>query len=216
MPTELVEILKAITGNDALDVNGKGRDIVSEPLPGKVFASSNDLIVFNDPSGVLFDRFVCLKFTRSFLPPDHPEFVEGQEQDPELEDKLEKELPGILNWAIAGLHRLRKQKRFTQPASSIGLRNELAEDGSPIKRFVGDCLIRVASGRALVDATYETWVLWCGDNDLDAGTKRPFGKLLKAACPWITREKVPTGDEPRPHEYRGLEIRNTVKRQAPV
>ena len=149
MPPEIVEILKAITGANAVDINGKGRDIVSEPLPGKVFAATNDLLTFTDDSGVFFDRLVYLKFTRSFFPPDHADYLEGQEQGPDLETKLENELPGILNWAVQGLRRVREKKHFTQPASSLALKNEFAEDGSPIKRYVSDCLIRVPSGHVL-------------------------------------------------------------------
>ena len=85
LPPEIVEILKAITGNDPLDINGKGRDIVSEPIHGKVIAATNNLLQFADDSGAFFDRLVPLKFTRSFLPPDHPDYIEGQEQDPGLE-----------------------------------------------------------------------------------------------------------------------------------
>lgn len=217
LPPEVVEILKAITGNDPIDINGKQRDIVSESLTGKVFAATNDLLTFEDVSGAFFDRLVVLKFTRSFYPPDHADYVKGQEQDPELEGTLLGELPGILNWALTGLQRVRTRQRFTQPASSIALKNELADDGSPVKRFVTDCLIRVPSGRVLVDAVHEAWATWCLAHDLDSGSKRSFGRLLKAACPWIEREKAATGDGPRPYEYRGLELRsNAARQQAPA
>ena len=187
IPPEVVEIIKAIIGNDPIDVNGKGRDIVTEPLPGKIFAASNDMIDFIDPSGAFFERLITLKFTRSFLPPDHPDYVAGQDQDPDLKDKLTAELPGILNWAIQGLYRVKKNKRFIQSATSLALKNELAQEGTPIKKFISDCL--VLSGSVLVDTVYERYQSWCTEHDYECDTKRDFGKLLKAACPTIKNEK---------------------------
>jgi putative DNA primase/helicase len=210
LPPEIVEILKAVTGADAIDINGKGRDIVTEPLPGKVFAATNDLLTFTDDSGAFFDRLVGLKFTRSFYRPDHPDYVEGQEQDPDLELKLEGELTGILNWALQGLKRVQARKRFTQPASSIALRNALSEEGAPIKRYVSDRLIHVPSSGLLVDEVFDSWSAWCTAHEVDEGTRRGFGKLLLAACPWIKRQKVSSGIEPRPHEYRGIAFRSAV------
>ena len=206
LPPEIVEILKAISGNDPLDINGKCRDVVSEEIPGKIFAASNDLIEFVDPSGAFFERLVTLKFSRSFLPPEHPDYIEGQTQDPDLEEKLASELPGILNWAIAGLHRLRKHKQFTQPAASVALKNELLTDGSPIKQFLADRTVASPTGRESVDDLFASWVNWCEGQDQDHGTKRSFGKLLHSARSSLRRERSAAGD--RRYEYRGIELRN--------
>ena len=212
LPPEIVEILKAITGNDQVDVNGKGRDIVSEPLTGKIIASTNDLLTFEDDSGALFDRLIALKFTRSFLPVDHPDYVEGQDQDPQLENKLQTELPGILNWAIQGLQRVKQRQRFTLPASSNALKEELAAEGSPVKRFVSDCLVREPAGRVPVDDTFQLWEAWCDTAEVDAGSKKAFGKILRSACPWIKNEKADVSDDngKRPREYRGIAVRSAV------
>jgi len=218
LPPEVVEILKAITGGDDVDVNGKGRDIVSEPLHGKIIASTNDLLTFDDDSGAFFDRLVALKFTRSFLPADHPDYVDGQDQDPGLEDKLANELPGILNWAVAGLHRLQKRWRFTLPASSNALKNELAAEGSPIKRFAADHLVRDPGGRVGVTDLFVLWQDWCEAESLDCGTHRSFGMLLRSACPWVEcmRASAVDANNERPREYRGIVLRNTVKQQTPA
>ncbi len=48
------------------------------------------------------DRFIFLKTTQSFY---------GRE-DLELEGRMAAELPGILNWSLAGLARLKRRKKF--------------------------------------------------------------------------------------------------------
>jgi putative DNA primase/helicase len=50
-----------------------------------------------DASGALVSRYVVLTMTESFY---------GREQT-DLTDELYQEMPGILNWAIRGLERLR-------------------------------------------------------------------------------------------------------------
>jgi putative DNA primase/helicase len=213
LPPEIVEICKTISGGDGVDINGKGRDIVTRPLSGKIIASTNDLLEFNDPSGALFERLVGLKFTRRFLPKDHPEFIEGQEQDPELERKLDAELPGILNWALDGLARLRNKKRFSQPAASLALKTELSEEGSPVKKFIADCLI-VGNGKVATNTVYERWVTWCSANQYTpdnhpAGSPRAFGKLLSSALPQLQR-KHGAGKQRETYYYYGIELRNAT------
>ena len=218
LPSEIVEMLNIISGNDTLDINGKNRDIVSETLSGKLIATTNDLLVFDDPSGALFNRLIVLKFTRSFLPPDHPEHVEGQDQDPELEAKLALELPGILNWSIQGLQQLRKRWQFTRPASSVALKEELASESSPIKQFVANHLIRDPHGRVTVNELYTLWVQWCVAEDIDPISPRSMGMLLRSACPWAKCERSSTLDATgvRPREYHGITIKNTVRHRTPA
>jgi putative DNA primase/helicase len=60
---------------------------------------TNELPRFSDSSGALAGRFVILRMTESFY---------GKE-DTGLTQRLLAELPGILNWAIEGWHRLRER-----------------------------------------------------------------------------------------------------------
>jgi putative DNA primase/helicase len=208
LSAETIETLKAITGGDSLDINGKNRDITSEPIPAKIMAATNDLLEFNDDSGAFFDRMVALKFTKSFYPKNHDDYVEGQDQDPELETKLDAELAGIFVWAIDGRARLHQHKRFTQPAASLELKNTLREDGSPIKKFVSDCLVSVPDSTASVDEVFERWEAWCSKNSYEKGTKRTFGRLLNSALPALKRKRLPNGS--RGYAYIGVELRNNA------
>jgi putative DNA primase/helicase len=212
LPSDAMEVLKGISGLENMEIEGKHRDAVTETLQGIIFASSNDLIEFNDPSGALLNRLLVLKHTKSFLPPDNDDYVPGQEQDTTLKDKLLTELPGILNWALIGLKRITENKQFAQPAASKYLKNELREEGSPIKQFVKDCLVHKVDGVALVDDVFTQWETWCQSHDYGSdvvGTKQMFGKLVRVACPAVKRDKAMKKDKTgqRPHEYRGIELK---------
>ena len=60
------------------------------------------------------------------------------ELDPFLEDKLMKELPGILLWALQGLQRLIKQKGFTRTRNQDRLINEFRAVNNPLYTFIED------------------------------------------------------------------------------
>ena len=61
----------------------------------------------------------------------HTQSFFGRE-DPGLMDKLLRELPGILLWAVQGWQRLRERGRFVQPASGRQFVSDLEDLGSPI------------------------------------------------------------------------------------
>ena len=102
----LEELLKSISGEDAVDIHRKGLPpLTGVKLPTRIVIVSNDPPKFCDPSGAMDRRMMSLPTHRSFL---------GTE-DVTLTNKLLAELPGILNWAIEGWERLHSRGRFEAP-----------------------------------------------------------------------------------------------------
>ena len=102
----LEELLKSISGEDAVDIHRKGLPpLTGVKLPTRIVIVSNDPPKFCDPSGAMDRRMMSLRTHRSFL---------GTE-DITLTNKLLGELPGILNWAIQGWERLRSRGCFEAP-----------------------------------------------------------------------------------------------------
>ena len=67
-------------------------------------------------------------------------------EDHELTDKLAMELPGILNWSLRGLDRLRARGYFRMPQSSTDAIHQLEDLASPITAFLRDwCIIDLSS-----------------------------------------------------------------------
>jgi putative DNA primase/helicase len=87
---------------------------------------SNELPRLADASGALASRFIVLLLTRSFF---------GRE-DQTLTGKLLTELPGILNWGIAGWRRLTERGYFVQPGSALDAVQQLEDLGSPTRAFL--------------------------------------------------------------------------------
>ena len=168
----VIERLLCISGEDALTVDRKFMSSVTMKLAARFMFLSNELPRLNDASGALARRFLILRLTESFY---------GRE-DTTLTEKLLAELPGILNWAIAGWHRLHARGRFCMPQSGADAMLDLEELSSPVSAFVrSECVVGVGQ-RVRVDDLYEAWARWCSrDGRTVVSTKQTFGRDLVAA-----------------------------------
>jgi putative DNA primase/helicase len=119
---------------------------------------------------------VLLRLPQSFL---------GRE-DHGLFARLLRELPAILNWAVAGWGRLAARGRFVQPASAQQSIEALADLTSPIGAFLRDCTITGARRRVDCDSLFVEWVTWCQRQGRDhPGNAQTFGRDLRAVLPAI-------------------------------
>jgi P4 family phage/plasmid primase-like protien len=186
----IVERLLSISGEDAQTVDRKNMRPVTAKLAVRFVILTNELPRLNDPSGALVGRMVLLRQMKSWY---------GKE-DPRLTDKLLRELPGILLWAIDGWHRLHARGHFVQPSSSLKVVRELEDLSSPIGAFLREHCVIGPSLEAPVRALFDRWRRWCDDvGQRDAGTEQTFGRDLRAAIPGL--------DDRRPHHSDGRRFR---------
>ena len=124
----ITERLLSISSQDQMTVARKFKSAWDGQLMTRFMIITNDLPSMSDNSGALAGRYMILLLIKSFF---------GKE-DPALTGKLLKELPGILNWAIAGYRRLRERGHFVQPKSSQEAADEIEMLAAPVKAFIRD------------------------------------------------------------------------------
>jgi putative DNA primase/helicase len=194
----IAERLLSVSGEDALTIDRKYRDPWTGTLPTRFLILTNELPRIADASGALASRFVVLTLTSSFY---------GRE-DHGLTSRLLTELPGILNWSLAGLERLRQRGYFAQPASSADAIAELEDLGAPVGAFVRE-RCSVGPGKSFsCQMLYDAWKTWCeAQGRKDAGTVQTFGRDLRAAVPGLktTRPSDGTGGK-LPRQYSGITV----------
>jgi putative DNA primase/helicase len=171
----LAERLLSITGEDAQNVNRKHQAFWNGRLYLLFLILANEIPRFVDASGALASRFVVLVLTESFY---------GRE-DRKLTDSLLTELPGIFNWALEGLDKLRDEGHFTLPQSSLEAIRTLEDLASPVNAFVRDWCIVSPQERYNVKGLYSAWTRWCELEGHKPGSQIVFGRNLKAAYPQI-------------------------------
>jgi putative DNA primase/helicase len=191
----VAERLLSISGEDGITIDRK----FIEPWTGRLSARfailTNELPRLADVSGALVSRFIVLTLRHSFL---------GRE-DLGLTERLLQELPGIMNWAIEGWHRLRKRGYFVQPGSSEDAIQELEDLGSPVSAFLREWC-EVAPGKIVNCALlFAHWRVWCEDQGRDhPGTVQSFGRDLRSVVPGLaTVNRRASGDE-RERHYEGI------------
>jgi len=211
---KIVEVLKSVIGEDSLSINTKYESkFPSLRLPTRFVIASNSVPRLLDASGALSHRFLFVPFEMSFV---------GRE-DIHLEEKLLRELPGIANWALAGLKRLRAAGgRFTLGDGHRKLASQYAADTSPIMAWVrsemvvhrradpGDlppeCLTGQSVSIGKSDA-YDLYCLWCEGHDIEPTRPAWFGRDLKTLIPKLQEGRDTLSDGSRVRVYRGIGVR---------
>ncbi|MGH7179424.1 MAG: phage/plasmid primase, P4 family [Tepidisphaeraceae bacterium] len=192
----VTERLLSISGEDLLTIDRKNREAVTLKLNTRIMLLTNELPKLVDASGALSNRFLILSLRKSYL---------GAE-DTTLTNRLLDELPGIAYWALEGLTRLQDEKRFTVPAASDAIRQELSDLASPVSAFLRDCC-KVRPGLSVsVTNAFIAWQIWCGEQGRrEHGTAATFGRDLRSAVPGLGMRQLRSGDA-RHREYEGVGV----------
>lgn len=193
----ILEILKGIVGEDAVNVNRKHLPhLTNIRLRLRFVIVVNDLPDFSDPSGAFAARLCILPFPNSFV---------GME-DKMLEQELRREAPGILNWAIEGYKRLRKKGEFNVPRSAIELHDSYRRSTSPIRAFIEDCCVLGAGYVTLVDDIYTCYLAWARANGHEPLGKTKFGQRLRHDGVRLERQRLRRNGQARRPHYCGIGI----------
>lgn len=191
-----VERLLSITGEDMLSVGRKWKSAVSTKMTARITLISNELLQLGDASGALVGRMLALKTTQSFY---------GRE-DTGLTERLMGELPGILNWALAGKRRLAERGRFLQPSSAREMLRATQEANDPVGTFIDICCEIDPCYSATKAEVFEAYCRWCAQENMKAWTHPVFSKSLQASKPEITMGRPRGADGKQHHVYVGLRL----------
>jgi putative DNA primase/helicase len=177
----IAECLLSVSGEDDQTIDRKHLPAWTGRLSTRFVLISNELPRLRDASGALASRIILLAFNRSFY---------GQE-DLGLYDRLTRELPEVLLWAIAGWKRLRARGRFIQPRGGRELLDAMGELASPISAFLRERCVFEPQSCVPAATLYESWRAWCQEHGRDAvGDEAAFGKDLHAAIPGLTKTRL--------------------------
>jgi P4 family phage/plasmid primase-like protien len=176
-----VERLKSISGEDAQQINPKGKAYIEvDKLRTRFVIMSNELQKLTDPTGALANRFIYLVTTQSFY---------GRE-DVNLEAKLMAELPGIFNWALAGYFRLKERGGFLESKAGKEAKARAEELGSPVISFVRDaCTVKPGKQTRCQDL-YDAYKRWTEEEGRSKMGRTRFYEEFSRAFPDCARSKV--------------------------
>ncbi|MFP4218443.1 MAG: hypothetical protein ACLFR6_06355, partial [Salinarchaeum sp.] len=133
--------------------------------------SANELPDVNDDDEAFFRRILLVAF---------PTTVPKDERDPRLDQKLQSELAGVLNWAIEGLQRLLEQHAFTGDRPPWQTQETWAKWGASTERFIEVCL-QEGSDNIRKSKLYQAYTRFCEDESIPAESQHKLTREMKEA-----------------------------------
>ena len=125
-----------------------------------------------------YSRWLPIAFDNQFKQDEQDKFLLKK-----LTDK--KELSGLLNWAIEGLHRLLKNNKFTFDKSLNEVKDIMQRSSHPLAAFSQDCLEQEDGNDVSKEEMFIVYSKWCQDNTKARATKDQLGKNLLRFVPYL-------------------------------
>ncbi len=120
--------LKAITGGDAVSVDPKYQNPYSTHIPAVILAVNNNPMRFTDRSGGVSRRRVIIHF---------PEQIAPEERDPQLRDKIARELAVIVRQLMQKFSDPLAARTLLQSQQNSGEALSIKRDADPTFDFCG-------------------------------------------------------------------------------
>ncbi|MDU1509965.1 MAG: phage/plasmid primase, P4 family [Clostridium butyricum] len=171
------ENMKALISGDSITIDIKHKQPIEYKPICKLIFLVNSLPNTTDVTYGYFRKILIVPFNRKF---------EGEDKDVNLFEKIkDDEMPGILNWALEGLKRLRSNNyKFTESNAINKLMDKYQKDQNPVISFVEDMIVadeeNKISKKELINKYY-TWVHQQGIDDKNSTSNQKFWKMLEAA-----------------------------------
>lgn len=161
---------KEIAAGDPMKAEEKYQDPFHFEPTAKHLFSANQLPETNTDDEAFYRRILLCAF---------PNTIPRGERDTALDEKLEAELPGVLNWALEGLQRLQTQGRFTGDRVPGETQDTWEKWANSITRFrkVG---LEDAQGSAVPKKTaYAAYSNYCDAEGIPSETQHKMSRKLK-------------------------------------
>jgi putative DNA primase/helicase len=158
------QYIKAISSGDTIRVDVKHQQGFSYKPICKLLFAMNTLPKIMDTSHGFFRRLIIIPFTKIFK----------NNADRDLTNKLLLELPGIFNFAIQGLKRLKEQEfQFSDAKALNEAISGYKSDQNPAIQFVSEYVSFGTPDDRLMNATLrDKFLVWCRQNgEIDFASK---------------------------------------------
>jgi putative DNA primase/helicase len=161
---------KEIIGGDAIKAERKRKDpFMFEPNAKHMYAA-NEL-----PSTETDDE----AFYRRILLAPFPETIPEAERDKHLDAKLQSELPGVLNWAIQGLERLKNNGGFTGDRSPGHTQDTWQKWSDSVSRFKDAAIDEDGTEEIPKNKLYAAYLEYCRQEGIPSDTQHSLTRGLK-------------------------------------
>lgn len=118
----------------------------------KLVMAVNEFPYIDDKTSAFYRRLLMIDLHRQFLEED---------QNKELRNQLLTELPGIFNWAIDGLQRLRKRGKFLIDEDMKKSIEVIRETNNPTVQWIKENIIVIPRDELIKGDAFAEYKKWC-------------------------------------------------------
>lgn len=163
------QLIKDITGGDTIEGRRLYQEAFTFKPQFKPWMYGNHKPEIRGTDDAIWSRVRLVPFEVSF---------KGRE-DLNLPDRLEAELPGILNWAIQGC--LDWQRHGLQPPVKVQAATQAYRDEMDIfGPFIQECCVINKFAEVRANDLWNTYKTWCAENSQREQSQHKFGRYLTA------------------------------------
>ena len=136
----------------------------------KVWWAMNDKPIIKDTGNSIWRRLQLIPFNRTFTETD---------KDPDLLPKMHLELPGILNFALDGLRRLRQRGRLPESAAVAAAIKDYRKESNPVMQWRDENTQATSTADTPASELYDNYKTWAVLGGRQPFNVMNFGKELK-------------------------------------
>ena len=163
-------VIKQVTGGDTITARYLYHEHFEFPPQFKLVLAANYKPKITGTDEAIWRRIRLVPFNVMIPKP---------ERDPELIEKLERELPGILAWAVRGCLSF-QESGLGEPAAVSSATDAYRAEMDQVGRFVNDCCVAKPGARLAASAIYSGYQAWCQTNGEEPMARNLFGAQLDA------------------------------------
>lgn len=196
---ESPDYVKQTISQEKIQVEDKGSSAYKvQPTAKHVICSNVSPRIENTDDDGFYSRFITLKA---------PNVVERKKRVPNLGQKLyEREAPGILNWMLEGLCRLKEQGQFTLTREPYETKNLWNQYGNSAQKFIWYRCEATGSDDDFmsVDRLYEEYEVWVSSRLEERIKKYEFKQTMLEQPLFVEGKGYEDGQQKR--GIRGIKV----------
>ena len=175
---------KSLTGRDSLTINRKFKTSIDFTNYAKMIFAANELPQTNDMKDGFFDRWVIIDFPFKFV--DEPNESYHKLKILNIIEKIttQRELTGLLNWFIEGLHRLFKNGTFTTNYSTETIKTKWISESNTFAKFWFNEIEITGDINNIItrDDMMQAYDIFCHTNNLEKESNTAIYKFANQNC----------------------------------
>lgn len=163
--------LKQVTEGELIPVERKGIDGWAAHTIARLVFATNTMPYFSDGTAGIWDRVRIIPFNQRFRG--------TKKQNPYLAAELLEELPGIFNWALRGLAKLRKLNYFPDCPEGAELREHHRMSCDHEREFLAEFTEEGKGNWVSSQALYDQYKSWTLENGYYHASNAKFKEAIK-------------------------------------